>query len=283
MRTHETNHETNQAPARVDEPRGLRRWWFDQSLGRKGMIVVAVPLAALMGITTANLLLQQSETHERTVSLQARALDSAASQVLIDALNAETGIRGYVATRDPVFLAPYNLTLTRIGAERRALRDAAVIEGDGRQQRAVDATVGSALSELAQLRSAVSHGISGERLHPALTNEKKTMDQLRLQVATLASGPAALVASQRNKLTVLQTRIELLDIVGLALGLLAGVAGRVLFTSGIASRLAGARRTAAAWARESRSHQSSMRMTKSASSPSHCCGPKTCWLTGLRS
>ena len=113
--------------------------------------MVAAPLIALMGIATANLLLQQSETQERHVSQDARALDSAASEVLADAVNAETGIRGYAATRDPLFLAPYTLTLTRIGAERSALRDAAVIEGDARQQRAVDATTGKELSELAQL------------------------------------------------------------------------------------------------------------------------------------
>jgi len=42
-------------------------------------------------------------------------------------VNGETGIRGYAATRDPLFLAPYNLMLTRIGAERKALQQAAVI------------------------------------------------------------------------------------------------------------------------------------------------------------
>ena len=123
-------------------------------------------------------------------------------------MNAETGIRGYAATRDPLFLAPYNLTLTRIGAERRSLREAAVIEGDGRQQQAVDATTGKVLSELAQLRSAIGRGISAGNLRQALENEKTTMDLLRRQVADLANGPTALVAVQHNKLTALQTRIE---------------------------------------------------------------------------
>ena len=96
--------------------------------------MVAVPLIALMGVASASLLLQQSETGERNVSTNARNLTSAASQVLADAVNAETGIRGYAATRDPLFLDPYNLTLTRIGAERRSLREAAVMAGGVRQQ-----------------------------------------------------------------------------------------------------------------------------------------------------
>jgi signal transduction histidine kinase/ActR/RegA family two-component response regulator len=207
------------------------------SLRAKGLIVVAVPLIVLMGITSANLMLQHDQSNERNVSINARSLASAASQVLADAVNAETGVRGYAATRDPLFLAPYNLTLTRIGAERRALQEAAVIESDGRQQRAVDATTGKVLFELAQLRSAISHGISIGNLRLTLEHQINTMDLLRRQVANLADAPTALVATQHNKITALQTRIELLDIAGLVLGLLAGLAGVALFTSGIARRV----------------------------------------------
>jgi signal transduction histidine kinase/AmiR/NasT family two-component response regulator len=230
--------QAHSAPHGADQARGLRRWWLDRSLRAKGLIVVAVPLIALMGTTSANLLLQHSESHERNISTAARALASAASQVLADSVNAETGVRGYAPTRDPLFLAPYNLTLTRISAERRSLREAAVIEGDGRQQQAVDATTGKVLSELAQLRSAIGRGISAGNLGLALENEKMTMDLLRRQVADLVAGPTALVAVLHNKLTALQARIELLDIAGFVLGLLAGLAGVALFTSGIASRVA---------------------------------------------
>lgn len=201
------------------------------------MIVVAGPLIALMGVASASLLLQQSETGERNVSTNARNLTSAASLTLADAVNAETGIRGYAATRDPLFLDPYNLTLTRIGAERRSLREAAVMAGDVRQQQQVDATTGTVLSELAQLRSAISQGVSIANLRPALETQKNTMDLLRRQVANLSKAPTAVVAIQHNKITALQTRIELLDVAGLVLGLLAGLAGVALFASGIARRV----------------------------------------------
>ncbi len=177
------------------------------------------------------------KTNERNVSINARNLSSAASQVLADAVNAETGIRGYAATRDPFFLSPYNLTLTRIGAERRSLRETAVVEGAVPQQQAVDAITGKVLFQLAQLRSAVSHGISAGNLRAALENQKNTVDLLRRQAASLADHPNDLVAIQHNKITALQTQIELLDVAGLALGLLAGLAGVALFASGIARRV----------------------------------------------
>jgi signal transduction histidine kinase/CheY-like chemotaxis protein len=221
----------------VDQARGLRRWWLDRSLRAKGLIVVAVPLIALMGVTLANLLLQQNESKERDVSIAARNLVSAANKVLADAVNAETGVRGYAATRDPLFLDPYNLTLTRIGAERRSLRKAAVIDGAGRQQRPVDASTGKVIFELAQLRTAISRGVPAGRLKSALEHEKIAMDLLRRQVASLSAGPTAVVTAQHIKITALQKRIELLDIAALVLGLLAGVAGVALFTSGIARRV----------------------------------------------
>ena len=199
--------------------------------------MVAVPLIALMGITAANLLLQHDQNNERNVSINARNLSSAASQVLADTVNAETGVRGYAVTRDPLFLAPYNVTLTRIGAERRSLREAAVIEGSVRQQQQVDATTGKVLFELAQLHSAISHGVSIGNLRSALEKQKHTVDLLRRQVASLANAPTAVVAIQHNKITALQTKIELLDVAGLALGLLAGLAGVALFASGIARRV----------------------------------------------
>jgi signal transduction histidine kinase/ActR/RegA family two-component response regulator len=225
------------SPRGTDQRRKLRRWWLDRSLRSKGLIVVAVPLIALLGITSANLVLQQVESNERSVAVNAHDFDDAAAQVLADAVNGETGVRGYAATDDPTFLAPYNLMLTRMGAERKLLREDAVTVGLGRQQQAVDATTGQELAELAQLSSAISYGGSGQNLLPALLAGKTTMNRLRVQVAGLIAGTTALVAVEHNKLTVLQTRIQLFDIAGLVLGLLAGLGGVALFASGIVSRV----------------------------------------------
>ena len=46
-----------------------------------------------------------------------------------------------------------------------------------------------------------------------------------------------MVAIADDKITAQQTRIELLDVAGLLLGLLAGLAGVALFASGIARRV----------------------------------------------
>jgi signal transduction histidine kinase/ActR/RegA family two-component response regulator len=216
---------------------GLRRWWLDRSLRSKGLIVIAIPLIALFATTSASLVFQYSESHERSVGQNARNLTAAANVVLADMVNAETGIRGYAAVHDPLFLAPYNLTLTRINADRDSLQDAAGVVGDLRQNRAVDATTGQALASFARLRLAVSRGVSLGQLRLMMERQKTTMDLLRRQVASLTAGPTAVAGATHNQVDGQVTVINLLDVAGLALGVLAGLAGVALFTSGIASRI----------------------------------------------
>jgi len=108
----------------------LQGWWLDRSVRAKGLIVIAVPLIAFVGTISANLVLQYNQHQARSVALATSNLTVAANLVLADAVNAETGVRGYAATGDPLFLGPYNLALSRLGAERASLRTAAVAEGD---------------------------------------------------------------------------------------------------------------------------------------------------------
>jgi len=230
-----------QTPGAVPEAgraRGLRRWWLDWSMRSKGLIVVAGPLIALVGLALTNLALQQNEAQARSVTRAAQNLSSTANQVLADAVNAETGIRGYAATGDPRFLAPYDLALTRIGADRKSLRKAAIAEGDSRRQQAADATTVTAFAELTRLRSVIAAGVPVSSLRPGLLHGKTTMDLLRAQTARLANGPAAAEAADRNKITRLITIIDIQNAAGLALGLLAGLVGIALFTSGITRRVA---------------------------------------------
>ena len=221
-------------------PGRLQRWWLDRSVRAKGMMVVAVPLIALIGVTSASLVLQHNEEQERQVALTASALTAAAQQVLTDAVNAETSVRGYAATRDPLFLQPYNLVLTRMAKDRATLHQAAVAEGDSGAEQAAAGTAAKKMAELAQLRSAVSTGASATALKLVLESGKVDMDALQSQIASLAQGPAAVQAARRADITRMESTIDAVTIVGLALGVLAGLIGIALFTSGISRRVSAA-------------------------------------------
>jgi signal transduction histidine kinase/CheY-like chemotaxis protein len=202
------------------------------------MAVVAVPLIALIAVASASLVLQLNERQERAVAITASNLTSSAQQVLSDAVNAETGARGYAATRDPVFLQPYNLTLTRLGKDSAAFRAAAIAEGDSRAERAAAATTTTVMADLAYLRAAVAAGVPGGTLLSKRLAEKAVMDRLRSQIAALTQGPTVIYKARRADITRLETAIDWVSIAGLALGVLGGVLGAALFTSGISRRIA---------------------------------------------
>jgi signal transduction histidine kinase/ActR/RegA family two-component response regulator len=216
----------------------LRRWWLDRSVRAKGMIVIAVPLIFLIGLTSSTLVLLQNERQERHVATAASNLINAANQVLADAVDAQTGVLGYAATGDPLFLGPYSATAKRMPADLAALRAAAAAEGVTPAARAAEATAAREMAELALMRSEVSKGAKDVALRPQLEAGKTTTGTLRNQIAGLAQGPDALVAVRRNNINRLEDAIDAVVISGLALGVLAGVIGGVLFTSGIARRVA---------------------------------------------
>ena len=47
----------------------LSRWWLDQPVRIKGMIVLAVPLIALVGVTSSSLALQYNERQTRQAGI----------------------------------------------------------------------------------------------------------------------------------------------------------------------------------------------------------------------
>ncbi len=157
----------------------LGRWWLDQSVRAKGMIVVAVPLIALVGVASASLALQYKE---RQVP-------------------------------------------------------AAVAEGDSPGERAAAVAMTEVMAALARVHSTVSAGAPAATRTAALVSGKTAMDSLRSQIAGLTRGPAAVTAAGRANITAMESAIDTVSIAGLALGMLAGVSGVVLFASGISRRI----------------------------------------------
>jgi signal transduction histidine kinase/ActR/RegA family two-component response regulator len=215
----------------------VQRWWLDRSVRVKGMVVVAGPLIALIAVSSASLVMQYNERQERSVALTASAVNTSAQQVLADAVNAETGVRGYAATGNPLFLQPYDKSLTRIAGDTATFSAAAIAQRDSPAERTAAATLTREMAELARLRSAIRAGTSGAALKPALVNGKNTMDALRSQIAALARGPAAIALAHRADINELESVIEAVSVAGLALGLLTGLIGVALFTSGISGRV----------------------------------------------
>jgi CheY-like chemotaxis protein len=99
-------------------------------------------------------------------------------QLLVDA---ETGMRGYVATAKPKFLDPYNAALPRIAQNMSRLE--ALVANDPDQQNNVSSLISSVNSQLALMRTNVEKrqelGLEYMIAHDMLINGKAIMDQTR--------------------------------------------------------------------------------------------------------
>jgi signal transduction histidine kinase/AmiR/NasT family two-component response regulator len=214
----------------------VSRWWLDRSIRVKGLTVVAIPLLALVAVTGSSLALQRQERGERRVAIAASAVSGATASVVADAVGAETGVRGYAATSDPRFLEPYTAALADVNTHVEALNRAA-----GPAQRVQAGTVTDLVDEefarLADIRGAVTAGFSDAELGPLLLIAKVVMDSLRAEAAVLMDRPSHLVVQKRAAISRLETVIEVVELTGLGLGLLAGLLGAALFTSGISRRV----------------------------------------------
>jgi signal transduction histidine kinase/CheY-like chemotaxis protein len=204
----------------------------------KGMMVLAVPLIALVGVTSSSLALQYNERQTRAAGIASSSLTNAGNLLLTDALNAETGVRGYAATSETLFLQPYNTAVTQVPKDLSALSAAAGAERDGTGERGVAATATEVMAELDRLRSEIATGIPSRAMRVQLADDKSTMDKLRRQITSLTSGPAASLVPRRAVISQMENEIDVLNVVGLVLGILAGIIGGALFTSGIARRVA---------------------------------------------
>jgi serine phosphatase RsbU (regulator of sigma subunit) len=100
----------------IPDASGLRRW-----------IVALVALGALVVAAGVTLLLVNTVSLRNEGDAAARSDDYVVRVVEVERLvvDAETGLRGYVITGHPLFLAPLHLAQTRLPAGLRALRAAA--------------------------------------------------------------------------------------------------------------------------------------------------------------
>ena len=204
------------------------------------MIAIAVPLIALLVTAGASLGLQLREQEARSVGRANFNLIGAADRVLGQALNGETAVRGYAATGDVLFLAPYRMMRTQIGSARAMFRTAAARAGDVPPQQEADNTVGVVVRQLETTRAAIAHGTPRSQITQMLEQGRLSMAVLRQQIARTRAIASGTMLKQRASVDRMEIGIDVVTGIGVVFGLLAGVAGIALFASGISRRVAAA-------------------------------------------
>ena len=164
----------------------LNNLWAKLPARRRGTVVIAIP-AACIAVTLAawiwsrdSILLAQQRT-DRTAEV---ILES--NNLLVELLNAETGVRGYVIARDDRFLEPYNQAIKNVPTELEKLNT--LIEDNTPQDERLQR-----ISQLAQQRVAVLENVirlsqrqvTSAEITPAILQGKEVMDQTRTAISEL--------------------------------------------------------------------------------------------------
>jgi signal transduction histidine kinase/CheY-like chemotaxis protein len=212
------------------------RWWLDASLRTKGLVAVAPPVIALLVLGTTSLILGA-----QIDQLVAATTTTTTSLAQIDrnlqlADQAETGLRGYAATNDPMFLQPYHSAiaqLTHLDNKNHT------IDGLTASQSATIRKVGTAaFLRLAATEAGIAnHSFTPSQLDAALVQGNTEMDRIRAAISTDQASQRAVLAQHLQQLTSTEGAVRAVDLAALVLGIVAGVMAMVLLLRNVARRI----------------------------------------------
>jgi signal transduction histidine kinase/ActR/RegA family two-component response regulator len=182
----------------------------------KVLILLSLPLGALLACVISGILLGGQANDQLTNARQTSNAITGLNNKLQLLIDAETGVRGYAATRNPVFLQPYDQALAAAPAALAAGEPAANGLLTTKQSNALKANVVNELVVLSQIRSGVSDGtLSGSALNDKLLTGKKYMDEVRSDLNLVESRLDVIRAGQRSQLYSYVNWSQVVDYIGL--------------------------------------------------------------------
>lgn len=215
-----------------------RSGWADLSLGRKGVVVVALPLVALVVSTLTYLWVEREE--ERLQEGVARTFDvrDEIQQVARLLLTAETGARGFVLTMDESFLGPYERAVDELPSGLERLSDLVEDNPDQNQRAArIEDLADERLALMGQLVGSADGAMTAARRDDLLTESKAVQDRLLAELSAMRQEENRLLAIRIRNVDRIQDAALLAIAGGGLLGLLGGLAAMAMFTSGVVKRV----------------------------------------------
>jgi PAS domain S-box-containing protein len=225
----------NNAPSR----RGLVSKWDDLRIRYKGIIIVAIPLVSLCLVILSDHYMERRTSEAASLLEHALDVRLVGRRLSVFAMDAETAVRGYVATGVPEFLDPWYDASEKAREEVDLLRQS--LRGDAGQLRRVDkveALLASHRKILGEMVEQVEEGKLGvERLQELMRSNKATMDLLRAELDQVAAIEVQRTDVYRAELAQLREYSHALTWFCLLVGLVGGGGAIYLFAEGVARRV----------------------------------------------
>lgn len=215
-----------------------RREWANLPLRKKGLVVVAIPLLAL--VLSSTLFFQAHNNYAETRGLVREAVDLRSQIQTVETLlvDAETGVRGYLLTGRASFVVPHSKAVKELPAAVARLE--AMAAGSPmltRQAQTVGRLTADRLAVLDELSRMKLAGASiSDPIEHLLVEGKALADRLRTELTVMEGEVSRRVELERNRLTTERDRATAAVVGSLLFGLGAGVVAMQLLTSGIVNR-----------------------------------------------
>lgn len=211
--------------------------WADLSLGRKGVVVIALPLVALVVSTLTFLWVEREENRLQARVAHTFEVRDEIQQVARSLLDAETGARGFLLTGDESFLEPYERAAGELPSGLARL--SSLVEGNSVQSRRaarVEKLADQQLTLMGRLTGSADGAVAGQR-GDLLLDSKSVQDELRTELGAMRQEENRLLAIRTRNVDRIQ-EVALFAIAGGGLlGLLGGLAAMVMFTTGVVKRV----------------------------------------------
>lgn len=221
---------------RVLPARRITRFWADRRLAFKGLVVIALPLAILLGALVSLYIASNAEVRAENDVRRAFAIQRDTYQVHALLAEAAAGVRGFALTGQERFLEPYRkaeadlpLTMRRLDLE---IRDPEVRQRFNR------------INELAVRKREGLKGIvelarqgNGAAIEPALVSNKIVLDAMRQEIDLIQRREGVLLDQRQARVDQVRGRFLLLTAISAVIGLLGSLAAVYLFSTGIVRRV----------------------------------------------
>ena len=245
----------------MSKPRLLARWWFNQPLRNKGLLVLSLPLISL--VLAIVIRVPFARQQEETTALLAHATGSrdATQQLLIAVLDLDAGLRGYALSRDRHDLAPFDAARTAIPKHLQRLADMLATAEEQRLHARLAALVGEKLQSAGRLVAVLDGGAaaSDAAIHEGLVVSRRETAGIRELLDRIRGDQDALLTASQDRLAEMQRLLRPLVIATILGGLFGALIAGWLFGTGVARRIRGLERNAERLARGERLRRTASR------------------------
>ncbi|MBK6800011.1 MAG: PAS domain S-box protein [Novosphingobium sp.] len=221
--------------------RPLTRFWADRPLALKGLVVVALPLAILLGALVSLYVASNAEVRAEDDVRRAVAIQRDTYQAHALLAEAAAGVRGYALTGQDRFLDPYRKaeaylpqTFARLD---QAIRDPEV-RGHFNRISELAVRKREGLRRIVELAGdpAARRG-EPSAIEEALVSNKIVLDAMRLEIELIQRRESVLLDQRRALVEEVRDRYLLLTAISALVGLLGSLAAVYLFSTGIVRRV----------------------------------------------